>query len=45
MTTMEMLLTLLALAAGVQLTRWLPFWVFRKEPPAVVNGIKIMTLS
>ena len=29
---------ILALAAGTQLTRWLPFWLFpeNKEPPAVV---------
>ena len=39
MTAMQMLLTVLALAAGVQLTRWLPFWLFPegKEPPAVVH--------
>lgn len=31
--------TILALAAGTQLTRWLPFWLFpeNKEPPAVVT--------
>ena len=29
---------ILAVAAGVQLTRWLPFWLFpeHKEPPAIV---------
>ena len=29
---------ILAVAAGVQLTRWLPFWLFpeNKEPPAIV---------
>jgi len=37
MTTLQMLLTLLALTAGIQLTRWLPFWLFQKEPPAVVT--------
>lgn len=37
MTNMEMLLTVLALAAGVQLTRWLPFLLFQGEPPAVVT--------
>lgn len=39
MTAVQMLLTVLALAAGVQLTRWLPFWLFPegKEPPAVVH--------
>lgn len=31
--------TILVLAAGTQLTRWLPFWLFpeNKEPPAVVT--------
>ena len=39
MTAVQMLLTVLALAGGVQLTRWLPFWLFPegKEPPAVVH--------
>lgn len=37
MTNGQMLLTVLALAAGVQLTRWLPFLLFRGEPPAVVT--------
>lgn len=39
MTTLQMLLTVLALAVGVQLTRWLPFWLFPdgKEPPTVVH--------
>ena len=37
MTALQMLLTVLALALGIQLTRWLPFWLFRKEPPAVVS--------
>lgn len=39
MTNIQMLVTVLALAAGVQLTRWLPFWLFPdgKEPPAVVH--------
>ena len=38
MTSVQMFFTVLALAAGVQLTRWLPFWLFPegKEPPAVV---------
>ena len=32
------LITILAIAAGTQLTRWLPFWLFpeKKAPPAVV---------
>lgn len=35
----QTLVTILALAAGTQLTRWLPFWLFpeNKEPPAVVT--------
>ena len=37
MTTIQLFLMVLALAAGVQLTRWLPFWLFRKEPPAIVT--------
>ena len=37
MTNVEMMLTVLALAAGVQLTRWLPFVLFKKDPPAVVT--------
>ena len=30
---------ILAVAAGTQLTRWLPFWLFpeKKQPPAVVT--------
>ena len=36
MTTVHLFGMVLALAAGVQLTRWLPFWLFRKEPPPVV---------
>ena len=37
MRNVQMLLTVLALAAGVQLTRWLPFLLFKGEPPAVVT--------
>ena len=37
LTTVQLFLMVLALAAGVQLTRWLPFWLFRKEPPSVVT--------
>lgn len=37
MTTVQLFGMVLALAAGVQLTRWLPFWLFRKEPPPVVT--------
>lgn len=38
LTGFETLVMILALAAGTQLTRWLPFWLFpeNKEPPAVV---------
>ena len=34
----ETLIMILALAAGTQLTRWLPFWLFpeNRRPPAVV---------
>lgn len=36
---METLVILLMLAAGIQLTRWIPFWLFpeKKDPPAVVT--------
>ena len=37
MTTAQLFLMVLALAAGVQLTRWLPFLLFKKDPPAVVT--------
>lgn len=37
MTNLQMLLTLLALTAGIQLTRWLPFWLFRREVPPLVT--------
>jgi len=35
----ETLIILVLLALGVQLTRWIPFWLFpeKKEPPAVVT--------
>lgn len=38
MTSVQALITILAIAAGTQLTRWLPFWLFpeKKDPPAVV---------
>ena len=38
MTSVQALITILAIAAGTQLTRWLPFWLFpeKKAPPAVV---------
>lgn len=39
LTPIETLGIILALAAGVQLTRWLPFWLFpeNKQPPAIVT--------
>lgn len=39
LTPIETLGTILALAAGVQLTRWLPFWLFpeNKQPPVIVT--------
>ncbi len=39
LTPVETLAIILALAAGTQLTRWLPFWVFpeHKEPSPVVT--------
>ena len=37
MTTIQMLFTVLALALAIQLTRWLPFWLFRKEVPPLVT--------
>ena len=38
MTSVQALITMLAIAAGTQFTRWLPFWLFpeKKDPPAVV---------
>jgi len=41
LTTGQALITIAALAAGVQLTRWLPFWLFpeKKEPPQVVSDL------
>ena len=38
---------ILALAAGTQLTRWLPFWLFpeNKEPPAVVAYLLTLYLN
>lgn len=39
LTPMETVVMILAVAAGTQLTRWLPFWLFpeNKEPPALVT--------
>lgn len=38
LTPLQTLGIILAVAAGTQLTRWLPFWLFpeKKQPPAVV---------
>lgn len=39
LTPWQTLVMILAVAAGTQITRWLPFWLFpeNKEPPAVVT--------
>ena len=39
LTATQTLIMILAVAAGVQLTRWLPFWLFPedKQPPAVIT--------
>ena len=39
LTPVQALIMILAVAAGTQLTRWLPFWLFpeKKEPPAIVT--------
>lgn len=39
LTPLETLGIILAVAAGTQMTRWLPFWLFpeNKEPPAVIT--------
>ncbi len=38
LTPFQFLAMLLAVAAGTQITRWLPFWLFpeNKRPPAVI---------
>lgn len=38
LTPVQTLLMILAVAAGTQLTRWLPFWLFpeNRQPPALV---------
>ena len=38
LTPIQALCIILAVSAGTQLTRWLPFWLFpeNREPPAVV---------
>ena len=39
LTPVQTIVMILAVAAGTQLTRWLPFWLFpeNKEPPAIVT--------
>ena len=39
LTPVQTIVMILAVAAGTQLTRWLPFWLFpeKKEPPAIVT--------
>lgn len=41
LTPFETLGIILAVAAGTQLTRWLPFWLFpeNREPPRVVTDL------
>ena len=41
LTPLQTLGIILAVAAGTQLTRWLPFWLFpeKKRPPAVVLSL------
>ena len=38
LTPFQTVAIILAVAAGTQITRWLPFWLFpeKKDPPAVV---------
>ena len=38
LTTLQTLAIILAVAAGTQLTRWLPFWLFpeNRQPPAAI---------
>ena len=46
LTPLQTLGIILAVAAGTQLTRWLPFWLFpeKKQPPAVVLPPAMMGL-
>lgn len=41
LTPFQALCIILAVAAGTQLTRWLPFWLFpeKKQPPAIVTDL------
>jgi branched-subunit amino acid transport protein AzlD len=44
LTPAQTMMIILAVAAGVQLTRWLPFWLFpeNKQPPAVIEFLARM---
>jgi len=39
LTPIQTIIMILAVAAGTQITRWLPFWLFpeNKQPPAIVT--------
>lgn len=41
MTTIQQILTIAVVVAGTQLTRWLPFWIFKsgKQTPAYIHYI------
>lgn len=41
LTPMQAAAIVLAVAAGTQITRWLPFWLFpeKKEPPAIIRDL------
>lgn len=41
LTPLQTLGVIFAIAAGTQLTRWLPFWIFpdKREPPQVVTDL------
>mgnify|MGYP002964650782 CR=1 FL=1 len=41
LTPLQTMGIILAVAAGTQLTRWLPFWLFpeSREPPAVITDL------
>ena len=41
LTPLQTIAIILAVAAGTQITRWLPFWLFpeKKEPPRVVTDL------
>ena len=44
LTTLQTLAIILAVAAGTQLTRWLPFWLFpeNRQPPAAMMGLLVV---